>query len=294
MRVVIDTNRLEDEELRIFLSASAENMAVLPEHTMVEIFKPRALEAVYAQFSVLADYPKQVLVVKGNRRIAEIDPRAPAISNRFIDREQTRLAPRFFSQVKAAQEGHKGYQKLLIERRGWSIERVQIAVADMGDQSETLAELREMFGAEDLRRLAAGRPSTQRFRDNLISAANYLAESLKEDRTRRTLLPPPARYYDFTWRYALCHLIQGLNLAAQGALRRAPVKSANDHFDNVFATFGTYFNGVMSMDRNQLMTHAIARIVLTSLGVRLAQDYIESGYILTLLDALDEGAAVSV
>lgn len=60
----------------------------------------------------------------------------------------------------------------------------------------------------------------------------------------------------------------------------------------MFATFGTYFNGVMSMDRNQLMTHAIARIVLTSLGVRLARDYVESGYIFTLLDALDEAADV--
>ena len=46
----------------------------------------------------------------------------------------------------------------------------------------------------------------------------------------------------------------------------------------------------MPTDRYQPATQATARVALSSLGVRLAQDYIESGYIFTLLDAFLEVA----
>ena len=46
----------------------------------------------------------------------------------------------------------------------------------------------------------------------------------------------------------------------------------------------------MPTDRYQPATQATARVAPSSLGVRLAQDYTESGYIFTLLDALHEVA----
>ena len=70
----------------------------------------------------------------------------------------------------------------------------------------------------------------------------------------------------------------------QRAQRRSPEKARNDHFDNVFATFGTYFNGLLTDDRGPLLTQHIARVILRSLGSRLAPDYVESEYILSLLD----------
>lgn len=283
MRVVIDTNRLEDDELRIFLSADRENKAVLPEHTMAEVFKPRSLEAIYSQFLILSDFPKQVIVLKGNRHILKVRADAPAIANRFINRDETRAVPKFYKAISAAKAGNVGYQRQQIERHQWSIERVETALIELGDQSEAFAELRDAFGPEDLRRLAAKEPSTNRFRTNLMGTTDYLASRLREGRTGLPLMEPPARYYDFTWRYALCHLVQALGLVAKGAVRRKPDKSANDHFDNVFATFGTYFNGLMTMDFGPLATQAIARIILKSLGVRLAEDYTESGYILSTL-----------
>ena len=98
-----------------------------------------------------------------------------------------------------------------------------------------------------------------------------------------SLTKPPHLYYAFTWRYALCHMIRLLRLVSDGGVRRAPAKATNNHFDNVFATFGTYFNGVMSWDADLLATHHNARVVLAGFEARLAADYVESGYILPLL-----------
>ena len=40
MRVVIDTNRLQSEELWGFLRMSQHNIAVLPDYVLMEVFKP--------------------------------------------------------------------------------------------------------------------------------------------------------------------------------------------------------------------------------------------------------------
>ncbi|WP_267386159.1 hypothetical protein [Sphingomonas sp. GC_Shp_3] len=288
MRVVIDTNSLETPELELFLEADVKNSAVLPEHTIAEIFKPRSLDAVFAAYSVLSRYPRQVLVLRTNRYVSAVDARLAAISNRFIDRDVTRSFPKFCEAIAAAQRGDVGMRKQLAKRRGWAQERVDRAEIAFGDQAETLAQLRDQFSPDDLRRMGAGETISQSARILILQMIHAVATDLALGHPAKFRLPdPPAQYYHFTWRYALCHLIQLLGLVKNGATRRAPAKARNDHFDNVFATFGSYFNGVMSWDKDVLETHAAARAILDSLGVRLAEDYIESGYILDRLAELE-------
>jgi hypothetical protein len=293
MRVVIDTNCLESEELRVFLGADRSNFAVLPEHTIVEVFKPRNLASVVASYSVLCDFPRQVIVLKANRFVAGVNPRVAAISNRFIDRESTRSFSKFCDVLEAAKKGHASYKRQLAKRQEWARERVDSVQDGLGDQSEALGELRTLFIAEDLRRLGAGEKLSQRSRELILSTTQSLAERLAERQPIPLVLPrAPHRYYAFTWRYALCHLIQLVRLLSRGALRRAPAKARNDHFDNVFATFGTYYNGLMTNDADSVATQGIARIILRALGTRLADDYVESRYILHLLEELQSNSGL--
>jgi len=288
MRVVIDTNSLETEELRIFLSSRRRNIAVLPEHTSAEIFKPSSDEAVFALLSTLCEFPKQVILLRGNRYAATVDARVPAISNRFIDRDISRSFPQFCGAVRAANSGHTGYLQQLAQRREWALERAETVESALGDQSDSLAELRDQFTAADLQRLRAGEALSERSRQLILGMTTAIAKILYVGHpARRPLQKPPYRYYQFTWRYALCHLIQLIQLIRDGGIRRAAPKARNDHFDNVFSTFGTYYNGVMTNDKGPLATQCIARIILRSLGVRLSEDYVETGYILTLIDDLD-------
>ena len=294
MRVVIDTNCLESEELRVFLRADRSNFAVLPEHTIVEVFKPKTLASIFASYSVLCDFTRQVIVLKANRFAAGVNPRLAAISNRFIDRDSTRSFSTFCGVLEAAKSGHAGYNRQLAKRQEWARKRVESVQDGLGDQSEALDELRALFTAEDLRRLGAGEALSHRSRGLILGATQSIAERLAERQPIPLVLPrPPHRYYAFTWRYALCHLIQLVRLLSRGAVRRAPAKARNDHFDNVFATFGTYYNGLMTNDAESLATHGIARIVLRALGARLADDYVESGYILKVLEELESGTGFS-
>ena len=105
---MIDTNSVETEELRLFLSADRDNAAVLPEHTVVEVFKQTSLEAIWASTSVLRGFPRQVVILRGNRYLSTVDARSPAISNRFVDRESTRAFSKWCKALEAAWEGHPG------------------------------------------------------------------------------------------------------------------------------------------------------------------------------------------
>lgn len=285
MRVVIDTNRLQSEELRLFLSGEKENKAVLPEHTVTEIFKPNSVDAVIASFGVLRDFPKQILLLRSNRGVAPISPRGGALADRYVDRKATHNLPRFFDMLGEAEAGHQGYRRQIERRRVWALEREESIQAAFGDQSDSLAALAEMFTPNELRQIRSGKPVSARARMAILSVTNRTANWVHQQRTGHDLYPPPYLYYQFSWRYALCHVIQLVDLLQKGAVRRAPEKARNDHFDNVFATYGTYFNGLMTEDRGPLLTQHIARIILDALSVRLATDYVQSEYILTLLDA---------
>lgn len=290
MRVVIDTNRLESEELRIFLGASTANQAVLPEHGLSEVFKPASIDAIISAHTVLCEFPAQVVVLHGNRRSARVNPRSGGISNCFIDRKATRDFPVFCARLREAAEGHEGYRQQLMERHRWALDRTATDLFD--DQSEALAELRSSIARDDLRRLGNGEPLSNRFRSQIIAGVHRLARILLEHRADAPPLPnSPARYNHFVWRYALCHTIQAIRLLGDGAQRRKPEKAVNDHIDNVLSTYGTYFNGIMTMDRGPMATQAIARIILGSLGARLGEDYLNSGYIIKLLDELEEPSA---
>jgi hypothetical protein len=77
LRVVVDSNMLEDQLLSAFLSVSPENRAVLTDYAWVEAYKQNAVPSILRRMSVLRQFPKQVIVLKGTKDVAALDARAP-------------------------------------------------------------------------------------------------------------------------------------------------------------------------------------------------------------------------
>ena len=202
MRVVIDTNCLESAELDLFLSSSKDHAAVIPGHTIAEIFKPRDNEAIFASLKIICTYSRQVIVLKENRLANRVDPKAPAISNHFIDKDTTRQFPNFCEVIEAAQQGHPAYLRQIERRRQWAIERVETAQTAMGDQSEALEELRANFADHELRELRAGRKLKDETRFKILALVTQLADKMFADQSNGAHIhSPPYRYNQFVWRY---------------------------------------------------------------------------------------------
>ncbi len=287
MRVVIDTNQLQSEQLRIFLSADVRNLAVLPEHTIIEIFKPGTLDAVYASFEVLSDFPNQIIQLRANRHAADTNVRFPGFANRFISKDNSRGMPRFLGILAQARAGEVDIQSQLDERRRWALEQINKSIAGFGDIAEELAAMRTQFSSADLAALSRNERTSREFKYLLFDLTTAIADDLARKRTGRGLPNGNSRYNDFNWRYVLCHLLQLLRVTANGGIRRNPKKVANDHLDNVFATFGTYYNGLMTEDATANATHVVARKILEILGARVPEDYLGGGYMLKIVDELD-------
>jgi hypothetical protein len=73
VKVVIDTNRLQSEELWGFLRMSPDNQAVLPDYVLMEIFKPGQPDEVRSAFSILAQFPGQVVALKGTGSVCGLN-----------------------------------------------------------------------------------------------------------------------------------------------------------------------------------------------------------------------------
>jgi histidinol-phosphate/aromatic aminotransferase/cobyric acid decarboxylase-like protein len=62
--MVVDSNFMQREELRSYLAASTENYAVLTDYAAMEAYKDDILALIFHSMEIVADYPKQVIILK--------------------------------------------------------------------------------------------------------------------------------------------------------------------------------------------------------------------------------------
>ena len=62
--MVIDSNRVQSEELERFLAAAPSHRAVVTDWLMMEAYKGDTLNSIYKSLDVLAKFPRQVIVLQ--------------------------------------------------------------------------------------------------------------------------------------------------------------------------------------------------------------------------------------
>ena len=89
VRTVIDTNRLQSEQLRRYLAANSNNYAVLPDFVQMEVLKGDTLASIYKAMRILGKFPNQVLVLKGTKLAWAVKGSKSGLQKRLIDPKQT-------------------------------------------------------------------------------------------------------------------------------------------------------------------------------------------------------------
>jgi hypothetical protein len=98
-RLVADTNYLARDELREWLAASGLHYVVLTEFASIESYKGDTLKSIFPNVAVLAEYPRQVIVLKGAELTQSLIERVSNPQLRLIDQVQTAGLPRFATRV---------------------------------------------------------------------------------------------------------------------------------------------------------------------------------------------------
>jgi hypothetical protein len=78
-RKVVDSNCLQSEALKVYLSAPADNYVVLTDYAAMEAYKGDTLKSIYRSMEILAQHPQQVIVLRGTQEICALQrPSCPA------------------------------------------------------------------------------------------------------------------------------------------------------------------------------------------------------------------------
>lgn len=276
LRVVIDSNRLQSIDLRAFLQVSPDNFAVLTDYAWIEAYKGNSLVSIQKSMGVLKDFPERVIVLKSTRAICRIEPSPSGMGSAMA-----RKGHEFRQTVTGllqAEAGDPGAIAQIIAHGESADRQMAKLLTDVFDLPVVFQEmLRTFFTREEIVHIRAGKPYTPEFVRKVLEVADALAETFYRRHPDRPRLPHRrARFHGFIYRHALAALLYFLRWVREGSpLEKAAKKVRNDIVDLSFATYGTFFNGVMTDDAKVRELHMELRVVLGETPARMPPEYPE-------------------
>ena len=250
MKCVVDSNMLQSPALRSFLTASQDNVAVLPDYVWMEIYKQQSLSSVVRALAVISDRATQITVLESGHRIAGLDPRDPWFrrdmrrGNASDDLRSMREA------VRQATAGEPDPLRQLSAR--WSEAAENLHGMDEGAVAilESLPEMAAVFGPDEVRRIRTGSPYTPEMTATAFGMAEQIYEALAAARGLPASLTMPHATDAYLYRLALGIVIHLLHWIKTGSQRPKRIdKARNDFIDIGIAVCATYFDDLLTDDQ---------------------------------------------
>ncbi len=250
MRMVVDSNFLQSEKLRAYLSKSAKNWAVLTDYAAMEAYKGDTLASIYQSMEILAECPKQIIVLKGTQTVCGLRGRRSGLQRRLIDEDQTRGFAEYCRHLCAAQRGNVSLQHQLLELGREATAHMARMRADAMSMPAVFDEIAKTYTEAELRVLRKRSGYTEPLVDKLVKNILGLAGLMFARHPRVNKLPDAKELPNaFIFRAALCAYLLALRWISVGGARNVkPEKMRNDLVDVNFAVFATYFDGLLTAD----------------------------------------------
>jgi len=251
MKLIIDSNCLRSDELQGYLASSSENLAVLTDFAAMEAYKGDTLVSIYESMRIVASFPLQILVLKGTQTVGSLSGRRSGLQERLTDRSQTKLFHHFAAAMARGRGVNPSVDKQLLAHGTASKTHLDQMLADAADLRGIIESLARIYTKEERARIQNGAEYTQEMIDKLVPNLLDIAANLFSDvRVKRR--PSPAELPNtFLFRVALSCYLMAMRRGAFGGV--AGVKAErirNDMVDMTFVAYGTFFDGIMSADKN--------------------------------------------
>jgi len=273
MRKVIDSNFMQRDELRSYLAASTGNYAVLTDYAAMEAYKGDTLASIFHSMEIIADYPKQVIVLKATSIVCGLTGREAASQKCLIDESQTREFPEYCHHLIAAKRGDRLLQQQVLEHGREATAHMDRWLQDMTTVSSgfelMIAFISKTHSRAELKILRRRENYTSEMREKLVQNVLMFAKELFDGHPAVAKLPElPGARDTFLFRYALCTYALILRAIAGGAVKTNPERLLNTMVDANFATFATYFDGLMTKDKIASEIYADAEFLLREIFAR--------------------------
>jgi hypothetical protein len=265
MRKIVDSNFLQRDDLRIYLSASTENFAVLTDYAAMEAYKGDTLVSIYRSMAILAEYPAQVIVLHGTQYACSLTGDGPDYWRRMIDRDQTCGFADYCLRLDRAQRGDATIQRELLELGREATVQMERVLIDARGMAGALDGIAATYTPEELRQLRrVNTPYSEALVDKTVRHVMMMAAMMLAEHPTAPSFPDAREVPDrFIFRIALCMLLLGLRwISVGGAANVSPERIRNDLVDINFAAFATYFDGLLTADDKLISIYLEAKIWL--------------------------------
>lgn len=267
MRKIIDSNQLQSEDLRSYLSKSKMNFAVLTDYAAMEAYKGDTLASIFKSMEVLCEFPSQVIVLRGTRAACGLSGRLAGLQRRLIDQTSTRKFPVYARSLLAAKHGDSRHVESILAHGTEASAHMETMLRDAETTGEAIEEIAKLHSKEERAAFRNGDSFPAGMVDKVVTNVMNIAASLFQTHPNARRWP----HYDhlpntFLFRSSLCIYLLALDWAARGGVQSASAaKLRNDTVDMNFVTFATYFDGLLTSDAKTARLHQEARIWLSSL-----------------------------
>lgn len=268
-RKVVDSNAMQSDSLRSYLSASRGNYAVLNDYAAMEAYKGNTLASIFRSMEIACQFPRQIIVLKTTGRICSLIGRAQGLQRRMIEERQTREFPNFCRRLRAAQAGDTYIQRQILENGRAADSQMNRILADAPILPGAITELRKTFRPEELKAIRLDEP----FPDTLIEKSMKFIVELTLS-TMATHPSPPSRIRSmeelqntFLFRHSVATFVWALDWIARGGADDVRAdRMRNDVIDVIFVTYATFFDGLLSSDEKAQRVYRGTQFILSMLA----------------------------
>lgn len=252
MHLVIDSSQLHSPKLREFFELSVSNRAVLIDFVGMEAYKDGTLNGVFESMSVVSDFPTQVIVLKGSAKICGLCGRRKGLQRRLIDESQTRNFPEHVRALRLAQEGNSHVQRQLMELRRDANDHLDKMLKDAESMRDAFDSLGKEYNKDERAILRDRRSYTPKMVDKFAKKLLEISGMVFRDSPHIRRAPSVEELPNtFIFRVTLASYLLAITRSAYGNVDRTnPVNIRNDLVDMMFVAYGTFFDGILSEDKN--------------------------------------------
>ncbi len=267
MRKIVDSNQLQSDDLRLYLTRSSSSFAVLTDYAAMEAYKGKTLTSIFKSMEVLSDFPDQVLVLKSTRVICGLCGRSVGLQRRLIDKRQTREFPVYIRCLRAAENGNTQYVRSILKHGEEASKHMDTLLRDAAVIADAIADIAKIHTKEERAAFRNGTAFPLGMVDNIVKHIMLIAVQIFRQHPNVNKRPCYEELFNtFVFRFSLCMYLLALDWAAKGGVQTAsPDKVRNDMVDMNFAAYATYFDGLLTGDLKTARLHRLARVWLAAL-----------------------------
>lgn len=263
---VVDTGYLRSPALLSYLSSSHSNFVAISEYTCMECYKGDALVNIERSLRHVMKYPQQVIILNSvTTLISEQGLRRDFAREDLVCRAQTDDFSQFCQAVQKAASGDNAIACQIREHAKVAQQQLLVMRDGAAKVVQGIRAVAAGLQADRLKRIRNGAPLTGGDIQWFLTVVQVMAQSMFESRLDTGGWPatPGVLRHAWLFRHALAGALLMRWWLQHGGIDSISVdKVQNDVLDVSIATFGTYLDGVLTIDTKLKRIYDEARWVL--------------------------------